>query len=134
MLLSQTQNTTCRKNEEEFRTPAGTLQKGKPQKRIFTKTWKMSRPSSSRPTTSRPASASHTLLPSLKGFVFTEKLGSGTYATVYKAYRKVNTAFCLSTMLFWSHEFESSINSSARKLFWRFIISILSYRTCKFLL
>lgn len=26
--------------------------------------------------------------PKLTEFVFTEKLGSGTYATVYKAYRK----------------------------------------------
>ncbi|XP_077988502.1 serine/threonine-protein kinase ULK3-like [Glandiceps talaboti] len=29
-------------------------------------------------------------LPNLHGFVFTEKLGSGTYATVYKAFRKSN--------------------------------------------
>ena len=29
------------------------------------------------------------LVPELKGFVLTEKLGSGTYATVYKAYKKV---------------------------------------------
>ncbi|XP_077867106.1 LOW QUALITY PROTEIN: serine/threonine-protein kinase ULK3-like [Saccoglossus kowalevskii] len=34
--------------------------------------------------------ASSCLLPKLDGFVFTEKLGSGTYATVYKAYRKGN--------------------------------------------
>ena len=27
--------------------------------------------------------------PKIKGFVFIEKIGSGTYATVYKAYRKV---------------------------------------------
>ena len=29
--------------------------------------------------------------PRLKHFVMTEKLGQGTYATVYKAYRKVCT-------------------------------------------
>ncbi|XP_067871603.1 serine/threonine-protein kinase ULK3 isoform X2 [Heterodontus francisci] len=29
--------------------------------------------------------------PKLEGFILTEKLGSGTYATVYKAYRKVNS-------------------------------------------
>jgi len=29
-------------------------------------------------------------VPSAKGYIFTERLGSGTYATVYKAYRKVN--------------------------------------------
>ena len=28
--------------------------------------------------------------PSLSQYVFTDKLGSGTYATVYKAYRKVS--------------------------------------------
>lgn len=45
-----------------------------------------------RPSSARPASAcrsnSLTVAPKLKEFVFTEKLGSGTYATVYKAYRK----------------------------------------------
>lgn len=30
--------------------------------------------------------------PKLAGFILTEKLGSGTYATVYKAYRKVSAA------------------------------------------
>ncbi|KAK6179679.1 hypothetical protein SNE40_011986 [Patella caerulea] len=35
----------------------------------------------------RPSSAP-SAIPQLKDFVFTEKLGSGTYATVYKAYRK----------------------------------------------
>ena len=28
-------------------------------------------------------------VPTMKDFVLTDKLGSGTYATVYKAYRKV---------------------------------------------
>ncbi|ESP01247.1 hypothetical protein LOTGIDRAFT_230621 [Lottia gigantea] len=37
---------------------------------------------------SRPSSAKNTVIPQLKDYVFTEKLGSGTYATVYKAYRK----------------------------------------------
>ncbi|XP_052060939.1 serine/threonine-protein kinase ULK3-like [Mytilus californianus] len=46
----------------------------------------MSRPSSSRPCSARTNTVN--LFPSLKGFVFTEKLGSGTYATVYKAYKK----------------------------------------------
>jgi len=44
------------------------------------------RPSSSRPGSSRPNSA---VAPRLKDYVLTEKLGSGTYATVYKAYKKV---------------------------------------------
>ncbi|CAG2215615.1 ULK3 [Mytilus edulis] len=46
----------------------------------------MSRPSSSRPCSARTNTGN--LFPSLQGFVFTEKLGSGTYATVYKAYKK----------------------------------------------
>ncbi|XP_053405951.1 serine/threonine-protein kinase ULK3-like isoform X1 [Mercenaria mercenaria] len=44
----------------------------------------MARPSSA----ARPSSNSLSVVPKLKEFVFTEKLGSGTYATVYKAYRK----------------------------------------------
>ena len=28
--------------------------------------------------------------PKIRGFVFIEKIGSGTYATVYKAFRQVN--------------------------------------------
>ena len=47
----------------------------------------MSRPTSSRPSSAKPNTVA--VLPNLKGFVFTEKLGSGTYATVYKAYKKV---------------------------------------------
>lgn len=35
-----------------------------------------------------PASSSVRLVPEVKGFVLTDKLGSGTYATVYKAYKK----------------------------------------------
>lgn len=44
---------------------------------------------------SRPSSAK-VPAPKLKEFVFTDKLGSGSYATVYKAYRKV----CLFYPLF----------------------------------
>lgn len=33
------------------------------------------------------------LMPSLPDFIFTEKLGKGSYATVYKAYRKVCIKF-----------------------------------------
>jgi hypothetical protein len=40
----------------------------------------MSRPTSSRPSSAKPNTVA--VLPNLKGFVFTEKLGSGTYATV----------------------------------------------------
>lgn len=47
----------------------------------------MSRPTNSRPSSAKPNTVA--VLPNLKGFVFTEKLGSGTYATVYKAYKKV---------------------------------------------
>ncbi|XP_046549877.1 serine/threonine-protein kinase ULK3-like [Haliotis rubra] len=35
------------------------------------------------------SSSASTAVPNLKDYVFTEKLGSGTYATVYKAYRKI---------------------------------------------
>lgn len=45
----------------------------------------------SRPTSGRPSTAKNPPIgpPKLSGYVFTEKLGSGTYAIVYKAYRKV---------------------------------------------
>lgn len=46
----------------------------------------MSRPTSGRPSTAKSVAV---IVPKLSGFVFTEKLGSGTYAVVYKAYRKV---------------------------------------------
>lgn len=46
----------------------------------------MSRPTSGRPSTAKCVAV---IVPKLSGFVFTEKLGSGTYAIVYKAYRKV---------------------------------------------
>lgn len=46
----------------------------------------MSRPTSGRPSTAKSVAI---IVPKLSGFVFTEKLGSGTYAVVYKAYRKV---------------------------------------------
>jgi len=36
----------------------------------------------------RPASA-RVPLPTLEQYVFTERLGAGTYATVYKAFKKV---------------------------------------------
>ncbi|OWF35249.1 serine/threonine-protein kinase ULK3-like [Mizuhopecten yessoensis] len=39
----------------------------------------------------RPMSASIISQPKLDGYVFTEKLGSGSYATVYKAYKKHGT-------------------------------------------
>nr|XP_022328897.1 serine/threonine-protein kinase ULK3-like isoform X1 [Crassostrea virginica] len=44
----------------------------------------------SRPTSGRPSTAKNPPIgpPKLSGYVFTEKLGSGTYAIVYKAYRK----------------------------------------------
>ncbi|XP_061174418.1 serine/threonine-protein kinase ULK3-like [Saccostrea echinata] len=45
----------------------------------------MSRPTSGRPISAKPVPV---VVPKLSGYVFTEKLGSGTYATVYKAYRK----------------------------------------------
>lgn len=45
----------------------------------------MSRPTSGRPSTAKSVAV---IVPKLSGFVFTEKLGSGTYAVVYKAYRK----------------------------------------------
>lgn len=48
----------------------------------------MSRPTSGRPSSSTAKSVA-VIVPKLSGFVFTEKLGSGTYAIVYKAYRKV---------------------------------------------
>ena len=31
--------------------------------------------------------------PKLKGYVFTERLGSGTYSTVYKAFKNVRTSY-----------------------------------------
>ncbi|XP_052797001.1 serine/threonine-protein kinase ULK3-like isoform X3 [Mya arenaria] len=51
----------------------------------------MSRPSSARPPSCRPGtSRGATVVPSpkLRDYVFVEKLGCGTYATVYKAYKK----------------------------------------------
>ena len=33
--------------------------------------------------------SARSVVPQLKDFVLTEKLGSGTYATVYKAFKKV---------------------------------------------
>ena len=46
-----------------------------------------------------PASSSVHLVPELKGFVLTDKLGSGTYATVYKSYKKVRLYSTLAIYL-----------------------------------
>ena len=40
--------------------------------------------------------------PGMKEYVLTEKLGSGTFATVYKAYRKVHRVF--NSLLVCFHE------------------------------
>ena len=63
----------------------------------------MARPSSahqsSKPSSSRLSTPS-TPTPRPKDFILTEKLGSGTYATVYKAYRKVQTeVICFRVLL-----------------------------------
>lgn len=59
----------------------------------------MSRPTSGRPSTAKSVAV---IVPKLSGFVFTEKLGSGTYAVVYKAYRKVQ-------VFSYSHDFINMI-------------------------
>lgn len=42
-----------------------------------------------KPSSAKPVVATQTVVPQLKQYVLTEKLGSGSYATVYKAYKKV---------------------------------------------
>ena len=42
-----------------------------------------------RPSSAKQVIATQTVVPQLKQYVLTEKLGSGSYATVYKAYKKV---------------------------------------------
>ena len=42
-----------------------------------------------RPSSAKQAVVTQTVVPQLKQYVLTEKLGSGSYATVYKAYKKV---------------------------------------------
>ena len=58
-----------------------------------------------RPSSANQVVATQTVVPQLKQYVLTEKLGSGSYATVYKAYKKVPNSRVIDKVIslcFWS--------------------------------